>query len=88
MKENKNSCKILCEFDDYNMEGKTELVGDRPRLMAALSIIVKNLNEQGMKKEFILSAVRNGLMTHDELKKETLKKIDILRELLKDMMED
>ncbi len=33
MKENKNSCKILFEFDEKNMEGKTELVGDIPTLM-------------------------------------------------------
>lgn len=88
MKENKNSCKILFEFDEKNMEGKTELVGDIPSLMTALSMIVRKLNENEMKKEFILSAVRQGLMKPDELKKETLKKIDRLREILKDMMED
>ena len=41
-----------------------------------------------MKKELISYAVRQGLMKQDELKKETLKKLDILREMLKDAMED
>lgn len=81
----KEECKI--EFKDLgNGKMKLEVFGSLQNLMVGLSSIVKGLKEHGIDKKLIESAVKSGLMTDEELKKDTLDKLDKIKDLLKGFM--
>lgn len=59
-------------------ESYTKLSGNLPSVLTALSTLVNALKENGVSENLINHAVKRGLMTDEELSKETMKSIDVL----------
>lgn len=59
-------------------ENYTKASGNLPSLLTALSTLVNALKENGATDKMINYAVSQGLMTDEELSKETIKSIDEL----------
>ena len=71
---------IVCNEKEHY----TKASGNRPSLLTALSSFVEALKKNNIDDELIRYAVNQGLMSDEELSKETMKSID---EIMKKIFE-
>lgn len=75
--------RINMELNNGNL--KTEFEGSKTSLLTGLSLLVKNLKENGISEILIREAINTGLMTEEELKKSVNNKINELLNKLFDL---
>lgn len=75
--------KINIELENGDL--KIKLDGDKVSLLTGISLLARELKENGISEEAIKNAVNSGLMTEEELIKSTNKKINELLNKLFDL---
>ena len=75
--------KINIELENGDL--KINLDGDKVSLLTGISLLARELKENGISEKAIKNAVNSGLMTEEELIKSTNKKINELLNKLFDL---
>ena len=83
MKDLEPKFKINMELKEGSL--KSEIEGSKTSLLTGLSLLVKNLKENGISEILIREAINTGLMTEEELKKSVNNKINELLNKLFDL---
>lgn len=94
IKKNEMKADIKIKISSQKKECITEVEGDLPSVLTAISVLVSNLVENGMPSELIRGAVEIGI---NEGPKDTKKKVikvdskekaETIEKLLKELVED